>query len=596
MEEFRQSDNNDDRITELPAGVDGNEKGHVIVKDGLSVSLSEEDSIHVFLNVDSREEVRIGMYIQIPYPYSSSLEEDDAVEKGTNDELFGIIEDIEYVSRDDIDEYKEIKNKSRPDNESNETQHPLVAKIDPISTIKKRQNGNEVEPYETKSLDSVPKPRTNVYTSDKENYMRTGLGIPEDGITVGYLTANGLRLPPDSPLTYKIMNPGADSEEEAAVWRHSLIAGSTGVGKSHTAKNIIRQLTDGPEYEIEDKNGNRQTKEPCIFIIDPENEYSQMGQNPEEADEELLNKLEREHNVVTGGVNQRNITNFDLKPFIPDVKGTDDPNLSGKSMDFSIPFEMTKKRTKIAMNYSAPAPTFNAAKSILRKFFDENQSTTYDDFMNWIDSTLNDNHREEMGINESSWDAALQRFDSNTFRRVFDSGSQSIYDISEDMFQSGRVSVIPTGHLDVGSQNLVVMAILSMIVENKIGAENRDEIKETPVILCLDEAHNYLSESESMRDRYIVNKFRSAAKQGRKYKLGLMMITQNPEDIDEEIRKQTNTRIYLGLREESLDKLNLKPRIRKQVSDFGKGQMIVQSPGVDSVEVEGFSECVTKHN
>ena len=584
------------KYTSLPVGVDENKDGHVIIQDGLSVSLSEENVVYMFIDKESRDNIRTGMYVQIPYPYNSNPDEDNELEKGTNDELFGIISEMRYIQSGDVNEYSKKKDDSSPLRDNVDEMYAEIAKIEPISIIEKGKQNGDIAPIGTRSLDSVPKPTTNVYQSTREEYMRTGLGIPEEGITIGYLTANGMRLPPSSPLSYNIMNPGFESEQESAVWRHTLISGSTGVGKSHTAKNIIRQLTDGTRYEIEDNNGIKTNKKPCIVVIDPENEYAQMGQDPEGADEEVLKEIERKGALV-GGINQDD-SEFDLKSFVPDVDYFDDPNLKGVKTDFSIPFKITENKPKIAINYGANAPTMNAARKMLENYFNHPAGNdTYDEFTTWLQN-LTDEEREEWGINEMSWDAAMERFDSKVFERVFDTGSAKITEpsVSREMFKPGRVSVIPTGHLGVSSQNLVIMSILSLIVENKIGSGNVEEIRETPLILCMDEAHNYLSDFDTVRGRYIVNKFRDAAKQGRKYKLGLMMITQNPEDIDDEIRKQTNTRIYLGLREESLDRLNLKPKIRKKVSDFSKGQMMVQSPGVNSVEVEGFEECVTKHN
>lgn len=592
MDGYESDSEDEEESKPLPSGTDSDMDGHVIIQDGLSVSLSEENEVYMFISRESRDDVRTGMYVQIPYPYGSNPDEEDEIEREINDELFGIVEKVSYKTSGDINEYSPKFGNSPP---ANESRYPMIAKIEPISIIKKDEKNGKVTPTGTKSLDSVPKPNTNVYRSDKEEYMRTGLGIPEDGITIGFLSANGMRLPPDSPLGYNIMNPGYESEEESAIWRHTLICGSTGVGKSHTAKNIIRQLTSGTEYEIEDSDGEEMHKMPSIIIIDPENEYAQMGQDPKDADEDTLEEI-KEAGAMVGGVNATNLTSFDLKSFVPKVDGFDDPNLTGKYEDFHIPFKMTRNRPKTAINYGANAPTLNAATKILKKFFNNNPNGTYDDFKTWTRYEIGEADREKMGINEMSWEAALERFDSSIFERVFDSGGPPITNITSDIFRPGRISVIPTGHLGVSSQNLVIMSILSMIVENKIGSGNNNSIKETPLVLCIDEAHNYLSESETVRSRYIVDKFRDAAKQGRKYKLGLMMITQNPEDIDNEIRKQTNTRIYLGLREESLDRLNLKPKVRKKVSNFSKGQMMVESPGINSVEVEGFEECVTKHD
>jgi len=76
---------------------------------------------------------------------------------------------------------------------------------------------------------------------------------------------------------------------------------------------------------------------------------------------------------------------------------------------------------------------------------------------------------------------------------------------------------------------------------------------------ALEKVISYLSDPDNPRESYIVSRAREAAKQGRKVKLGLFMITQNPKDIDGAILKQTNTNIFLGLREEVIERVPCVP-------------------------------------
>jgi len=90
---------------------------------------------------------------------------------------------------------------------------------------------------------------------------------------------------------------------------------------------------------------------------------------------------------------------------------------------------------------------------------------------------------------------------------------------------------------------------------------------------------------------------RDAVKQGRKDKLGLFMITQNPEDIDSDILKQNNTNIFLGLREEVITKVPSIPRGYEQdLQQYGKGQAAIKAPDVEAVEVTGLPYCLTQHS
>jgi DNA helicase HerA-like ATPase len=191
----------------------------------------------------------------------------------------------------------------------------------------------------------------------------------------------------------------------------------------------------------------------------------------------------------------------------------------------------------------------------------------------------------------------MRRVKRSAFNAVFDQGMTPITEVTNSMFREGQVTVIPTSHLRGGKEDLVVLSILSLIIENKIDDYDVDpHIKDTPILVSVDEAHNYFSGADDIRQSYILRRAREAVKQGRKDKLGIMMITQNPEDIDGDILKQINTNIFLGLRGEVVEKVPSIPReFKKDIPKFGKGQAVVKAPDVEAVEVVGLPVCVTKH-
>ncbi|MFD1648031.1 ATP-binding protein [Haloarchaeobius litoreus] len=181
---------------------------------------------------------------------------------------------------------------------------------------------------------------------------------------------------------------------------------------------------------------------------------------------------------------------------------------------------------------------------------------------------------------------------------VFDTGTNPFPDISDQLFREGQVSVIPTSHLRGDKEYLVVLSIRSYIIENKIDDFGVDPaVKRTPMLVAVDEAHNYFSSPSNIREAYIVGKAREAVKQGRKDKLGLLMITQNPGDIDGDILKQVNTNVFLQLRSEVVEDVSSVPRgFRRDIPKFAKGQAIVKAPDVEAVEVVGLPYCLTRHD
>ncbi|EMA66170.1 ATP-binding protein [Halorubrum kocurii] len=116
------------------------------------------------------------------------------------------------------------------------------------------------------------------------------------------------------------------------------------------------------------------------------------------------------------------------------------------------------------------------------------------------------------------------------------------------------------------------------------------------MLVAVDEAHNYLASASSLREEYILRRARVAVKQGRKYKLGLCLITQNPDDVDDDVIKQINTNIFLGLKAEVVDDVpSIPSEFKKDLPNFGKGQAVVKAPDVEAVEVKGLPYCVTRH-
>ena len=138
----------------------------------------------------------------------------------------------------------------------------------------------------------------------------------------------------------------------------------------------------------------------------------------------------------------------------------------------------------------------------------------------------------------------------------------------------------------------------SLLVDQKLSNDpTYDRIKETPLVVGMDEAHNFLADADSVQARKVVSKFSEAAKQGRKERLGLFLITQDPQDIADPIFKQVNTRLVLNLGDEdAVSAVNLPAALEGKVPYFEKGQMAVYSPdNSEPVELIGLSNCLTKH-
>ena len=145
---------------------------------------------------------------------------------------------------------------------------------------------------------------------------------------------------------------------------------------------------------------------------------------------------------------------------------------------------------------------------------------------------------------------------------------------------------------------MFVLAVSAMLVDDKLSNSTRSaRIDETPLVLGMDEAHNFLSGADNVQARQVVSKFTEAAKQGRKERLGLFLITQDPQDIADPVFKQVNTRLVLNLGdEEAIKSVNIPPSLANKVPYMEKGQQVVYSPdNSEPVEVTGLPICLTRH-
>jgi len=396
------------------------------------------------------------------------------------------------------------------------------------------------------------------------------------------------------PLPYFINNPGIDpvTEEiesgEPAIFRHTLVAGSTGKGKTHFTKNLLRQFATDKRYPIENhQTGETEHSRINLVILDPENEYSEMRNDNPDINEDDING-----DIEVGGID-----NFET--FIPDIGNTNAPS-TGESRNLTIPFSLVEHRPQLLMPYKPTEVTRGALENCIQAYFDDTDAPTYDGFLQYLRTNEDSESplRQRYNIEDGTWSAIMRRVTDAAYRDVFDHGTNPLPDVSNAVFREGQVTVIPTSHLHGAKEELTVLSILSYIIDNKIDDYNVDpNVKDTPLLVAVDEAHNYVSDPGTLREQYIVNRARDAVKQGRKDKLGLFMITQNPEDIDGDILKQTNTNIFLGLREEVINKVPSIPRGYEQdLQKYGKGQAVIKAPDVEAVEVRGLPYCLTQHS
>lgn len=570
--------------------------GHLVAHgNGLKIGRNQ-DQMFAVIQPNEFERVEVGDYVRIPY-YRPDLEETD-VER----QLVASVQSLTHETALDDRQFTSADSYGAE-------QYRYIAELSPISEITLDSDSN----FQGNFVSKPPRPTVKMDNVRENEFLRCGLDVPSDGIYVGDIAVNGVRVPSEEdPLEYYLFNPNATDDTtdlgEPTVFRHMLVAGSTGTGKTHTSKNIMRQYAKCKEYKIDvpaeekDKEGvNQRERALNITIIDPEDEYTELGEDPEDM-ERAKELAEKRGGLEYGKIGDD--TEFEIfAPQTTDSSTRDLDTGNNEVTDFGIPFSIVRNHYELMMPNDPQGPTRQVIRKILGDYFKKNSKPyEYSDFRTWFD-----NEEQELLMNmdkyaDSIVNAAARRVtDREEYESVFDVGSNKFNQdrMIDNMFAPNKTSVITTGHLRGASQNLVVQAISSYIIQNKITSDPESTtIKGTPIVLGLDEAHEYLQEPETTREKSIVNRFRRAARRGRKDKFGLYFITQNPADIDGEIRNQINSKIYMQLDSKVVNDSDVfvPTEYKRQLPEFDKGQMIVDQPDVDTVEIVGLDTCLTRHS
>jgi hypothetical protein len=107
--------------------------------------------------------------------------------------------------------------------------------------------------------------------------------------------------------------------------------------------------------------------------------------------------------------------------------------------------------------------------------------------------------------------------------------------------------------------------------------------KEQPLLIVLEEAHNYLKSGENSISSRAVQ---AIAKEGRKYGVGLLLVTQRPSELDETVLSQCGTIIALRMNN-SKDRSHIRSAIQDELQtmvdllpSLRTGEAIISGEGV----------------
>jgi len=136
-----------------------------------------------------------------------------------------------------------------------------------------------------------------------------------------------------------------------------------------------------------------------------------------------------------------------------------------------------------------------------------------------------------------------------------------------DEIQSGYSVLVETSGLSSMEEILVASVITRRLMDTYANAylEDLDRFAALPpVLVALEEAQRVLSKVKRSDE----NVFPRVAREGRKFKVGICAVSQQPKLIDDELLSQFNTFFVLGLADEK-DRNILRASAKQDVSDLG---------------------------
>ena len=396
------------------------------------------------------------------------------------------------------------------------------------------------EPLESEGsgkLDSLrypPKPATSAYRPDSRDLER---------VLVGDLEKNQISVMDVATLSNR-STVDVKLDGHAIVTRHLAILAMTGAGKSWAARRIIEQLAN---------------KNYPMVVFDPHGDYTGLADI-----DSLRDRVNRYHVTL---------------PIFEEDADTVAQIVNNLGYDLSAPM------------MTLFSDLFNATINFYESEGDERENR-----INWLVNRLNDDRIRQYGIHPDLWlianiaDAAAQSIrdnrnnQANNFQYIVDTfwsnlqsdltiartldairnrartaakqltrmeqvnrtvarDSQTMPQDREELVQYGKISIVSlagyTGDFQATIYNIIADELFEAKTSKKL---------ELPFLILLEEAHNFVpGRGTSPAERQSIEITKQIAQEGRKFGVGLVMISQRPSRLDETTLSQCNSYIIMRM-------------------------------------------------
>ncbi|MDD2984667.1 MAG: ATP-binding protein [Crocinitomicaceae bacterium] len=344
--------------------------------------------------------------------------------------------------------------------------------------------------------------------------------------------------------------------------RHCAIVGSTGSGKSNSVSVLLESIA------------KRNFPSSRILVIDPHGEYNDalskysrvIETNPKEVENKLyipfwalpFNELMK---IFSGTISDANREYIREKVVEAKIASANENKLDvpkeSITADSPIPFSIKQLWFELddfeRQTYLERAKPETITEKIQNGDADKLKSNLYQPASAGGGSPfLNNQAKGILGF----LDSVRNRLNDSSYNFLFNPGDFTpnlkgkIKSDIDSLFMDWLGNPLPITILDLSGIPSEIMSsisgtLLKIIydglfwgVNTKVGGKNQ------PLLIVLEEAHSYLKAGEhSISSRTV----QMIAKEGRKYGVGLLLVTQRPSELDETVLSQCGTMIALRM-------------------------------------------------
>jgi len=316
--------------------------------------------------------------------------------------------------------------------------------------------------------------------------------------------------------------------------RHAVIVGGTGSGKSWTVANLLEKAS-----ELKSVNG---------VVFDLHGEYKPLS----ELDNTTLLKIAGPADSTSDDViflPYWLLSYEEMESFLLDRSDANAPNQARKLFDLIIKYKKDKltseNKSDVLANFTIESPIPYSIDNVLTelKHLDEEmvqgsrgekQGPLYGKLTRFIQRLESKQMDKRLNFLFNSADV-LQRYDwfVSLAEKLLDFGNSKGLKIID--FSEVPADILP---LITGLIGRLIFSIQQWMVEEK----------RQPIVLFCDEAHLYLPNriTEGIEEKGLRN-FERIAKEGRKYGVALVVISQRPSDVNKTILSQCGNFIAMRL-------------------------------------------------